>query len=198
MSKHREIGHPTEIPKVTTPSEVKEDIGDIDEEALMTPQTFGIFAHQAYEWATEERFDDVESNRSVVITKPDGTEAAGYIDTLINERIVIDYKSNYMPAWNVSEARRYGNEHGQQVEEYVNSKGMPDDARGWIIATVPPESAEVRQAYIEAASAHGVGVKLSAGEQQEDVMNVVSEVVAESEQSATDSVTMDSGAEGGT
>jgi hypothetical protein len=196
MSKHRDIGHPIEIPQDTTPPEVGEDLGYIDEDALMTPQTFGTFAHQAYEWAAEEHFDDVESNRPVIVTKPDGTEAQGYIDTFIDERIVVDYKSNYMPGWSVSDARRYGDQHGQQVKEYVNSEGMPDDARGWIIATVPPESAEVRDAYADAASMHDVGVKFAAGEQQEDVIDVVSEAVAESAPPAIDSAAMDADTEG--
>ncbi len=175
MAVKSDVGKLKDTQEDTTPADVGQDIDDEDDG--MTPQTFGTFAHQAYEWAAEEEFDDVESNRSVVVTKPDGTEAQGYIETFINERIVIDYKSSYMPAWSVADARRYGNEHGQQVKEYVTSKSMPDDAQGWIIATVPPESMEVRDAYSEAVSRHGVGVKFSAGEQQDNVMQAVSEAV---------------------
>jgi hypothetical protein len=185
MVKHNEIGHPTDSSVDTTPSEVGEDIGASDEEELTTPHEFGTFAHGAYEWSAEERFEDVESNRPVIVTKPDGSEAQGYIDTLINERVIVDYKTNNMRDWSVADAQRYGNEHGQQVKGYVNSPEMPSDARGWIIATVPPESAEVRQAYTDAAGVHDVGVKFSGSEQQADVMEAVSEAVAESEPVAT-------------
>ncbi len=183
MGTRSDVGKPTDIQESTTPPEVRQEI---DDEGPMTPQTFGTFGHGGYEWAAEERLDDVESNRSVLIIKPDGSEAQGYIDTFINERVIIDYKTNDMRDWGEAEARRYGNEHGQQVQEYVNSPEMPDDARGWIVATVPPESAESRQAYSDAAGVHDVGVKFSASEQQEDVMEAVSEAVAESEPASTD------------
>lgn len=152
---------------------------------VMKPHEFGTFAHSAYEQAAEERFEDAESNRPVIVTKPDG-EAQGYIDTLIDERVVIDYKTDYMPDWSVADAKRMGDEYGQQVEGYVNGKEMPADARGWIIATVPPESAEVREAFVDAAGEHGVGIKFSEGEQQEAVMEAVSEAVAESRSASTD------------
>lgn len=185
MVKHNEIGRPTDSLVDATPSEVGEDIGAISEAEPMTPQTFGTFGHGVYEWAAEEQFEDAESNRSVIVTRPDGSEAQGYIDTLINERVIIDYKTNDMRAWSVADAQRYGNEHGQQVQEYVNSPEMPSDARGWIIATVPPESAEVRQAYADAVGVHDVGVKFSGSEQQEDVVEAVSEAVADSEPAST-------------
>lgn len=186
MGKYSELGRPTDASADTTPTEVGEDIGYIDDEELLTPQTFGTFGHGAYEWAAEEHFEDAESNRPVIVTKPDGSEAQGYIDTLIDERVIVDYKTNDMRAWTVADAQRHGNEHGQQVKGYVNSPEMPSDARGWIVATVPPESAEVRQAYADAAGAHDVGVKFAGSEQQTDVMEAVSEAVAESEPVATD------------
>lgn len=174
-----------ELDENRTPPEVRDDLGTLDPEDRMTPQTFGTFGHQAYEWAAEEDFDDVESNRSVIVTQPDGTETQGYIDTLIDERVIVDYKTNDMRNWSEADARWHGNNHGRQVAGYVNSREMPDDAQGWLIATVPPESADVRQAYTDAAGAHGVGVKFSKGEQQTDVMEAVSEAIAESEPAAS-------------
>lgn len=185
MAIKSDVGKLKDTQEDATPAEVGQDIED--DGAEMTPQTFGTFAHQAYEWAAEEHFEDAESNRSVIITKPDGSEAQGYIDTLIDERVIVDYKTNDMRAWTVADAQRYGNEHGQQLKGYVNSPEMPSDARGWIIATVPPESAEVRQAYTDAVGVHDVGVKFSESEQQEDVVEAVSEAVAESAPASTDS-----------
>jgi hypothetical protein len=147
---------------------------------VMKPHEFGTLAHEAYQWAAEEHFEDAESKHTLIVTKPDGTTKNGEIDTLIDERVVIDYKTDYMPDWSVADARRLGDQYGRQVEEYVNGEGMPPDACGWIIATVPSESAEVRQAFVDAAGAHGVSVKFSKGEQQEDVIEAVSEAVAES------------------
>lgn len=166
-------------------SEVGEDLGVLEEDQVSvvdtsTPHRFGTFAHEAYQVAVGERFDDVDHNVPVIVTKPDGSQAQGYIDTLINDRVIIDYKTNYMPGWSISDAVRYGHEHGRQVQEYVQSEGTPADARGWIIATVPPESADVRTTYVDTAAQYDVGVKF-AGEDTESVVKAVSEAVAESD-----------------
>ncbi len=97
-----------------------------------------------------------------------------------NDRVIIDYKTNFMPSWSVSDARRHGNEHGRQVQEYVESEGTPDDARGWIISTVPPKSEQVRQAYSDTLAEYSVGVKFSQGEDQASAMTAVTEAVEES------------------
>ena len=185
MPRQCDGGIPTDYADDLTPAEVREDIDDgLDEVKVVdtpTPTQFGTFAHEAYQVAADETFDDVDHNVPVIVTKPDGTQAQGYIDTLINDRVIIDYKTNYMPGWSVNDATRYGREHGQQVQEYVQSDGTPNDARGWVVATVPPESEEVRAAYAEALAEHEVGVKFSPGEDQASVMNAVSDAVSESE-----------------
>ena len=59
----------------------------------------------------------VDSNVPVVVTKPDGSQEQGYIDTLIeqgNKATVIDYKTNDMRGWTQAAAERFGHEHGQQ------------------------------------------------------------------------------------
>lgn len=145
------------------------------------PARFGTFAHEAYQVAADARFDNVDHNVPVIVTKPDGTEGQGYIDTLINDRVIIDYKTNYMPGWSVSDAIRYGHEHGRQIQEYVQSNDTPADAQGWIIATVPPGSDDVRTAYVDALAQYQVGVKFSADEDQDSVMDAVSDAVLESD-----------------
>ena len=188
MSRRSDRASLADIPDDTTPPEVGEDVGSLDEDEIevvdtSTPQRFGTFAHEAYQVAADEAFDDMDHNVPVVVTKPDGTRAQGYIDTLINDRVIIDYKTNFMPGWSVADAHRHGDEHGRQVQEYVESEGTPDDARGWIIPTVPPESVEVRQAYSDTLAEYGVGAKFSE-EDQASVMTAVTEAVEESEPSS--------------
>lgn len=185
MPRQGDIGTLSDYDDDATLSEVGEDIDDgLDEAETVDTSTagqFGTFAHEAYQAATDEAFDDVDHNVPVIVTKPDGSEAQGYIDTLINERVIIDYKTNYMPDWSVSDATKYGRDHGRQVQEYVQSDGTPADAQGWIIATVPPDSEDVRTAYTGTLSEYGVGVQFSAGEDQEAVMKAVSDAVQASD-----------------
>ena len=185
MPRQKDIGVPADYGDDVTPPEVREDIDDglneVEVVDTSSPTRFGTFAHEAYQVAADETFDNVDHNVPVTVTKPDGVQAQGYIETLINDRVIVDYKTNYMPRWSVNDATRYGREHGRQVYEYMQSDGTPNDARGWVVATVPPESEEVRAAYAEALAEHKVGVKFSSGEDQVSVMNAVSDAVSESE-----------------
>ena len=174
-----------------TPSEVGDDLegtATADSPASqdeMTPHGFGTFAHFAYETHADLTFDDVESERPVRVTKPDGSVRQGSVDTAINDdQVLIDYKTGDMRAWDTAKARTEAHKHGRQVREYVDSPDTPEDARGWVIATVPPEIAESRQAYADTLAEHEVGVKFSESEQPEDVMAAAQSAVDESAASA--------------
>ena len=59
------------------------------------PMDFGRFAHEAYELAAYNAFDDIEKEYPVIIMDQDGNEQNGKIDTLIVENdknFIIDYK----------------------------------------------------------------------------------------------------------
>jgi hypothetical protein len=166
-----------EAPERETPSEIGEDLegeaGNTSQDN-MTPHGFGTFAHSAYETHVDLRFDDVENELPVRVTKPDGSVKQGWVDTAINDdQVLIDYKTGDMREWDVQKARKEAQKHGQQVREYMDSPDTPEDASGWIVATVPPVAAETRQAYSDALAEHKVGVKFSESEEPEDVMAAV-------------------------
>jgi hypothetical protein len=158
------------IGAVQGPSDI--DTSQAEEVDTSSPREFGKFAHQAYQSAAYETFDDVDNEVPVVVTKPDGTEAQGYVDTMVGKTL-IDYKTNDMRNWDTAQAVRYGNEHGQQMQEYVESSDTPQDAKGWVVATVPPESEEVRQAYADTLAGYDVGVRFAKGEDQDSVLDAV-------------------------
>jgi hypothetical protein len=70
--------------KEGTLPDVSEDLGKATEETppiqdAMTPQTFGTFAHQAYEAHAYETFDDVGNEIPVRKVDADGLEKQGKI-----------------------------------------------------------------------------------------------------------------------
>jgi hypothetical protein len=160
------------------------DTSQAEEVDTSSPREFGKFAHQAYQSVAYETFDDVDSEVPVVVTRPDGTEAQGYVDTMIGKTL-IDYKTNDMRNWDTAQAARYGNEHGQQMQAYVASPSTPQDATGWIVATVPSESEEVRQTYADTLASYGVGARFAKGEDQDSVMDAVRGAVESTETQAT-------------
>lgn len=144
-----------------------------------TPTVFGTFAHEAYEDAAEEKYgDDADRERRVGVTRPDGSLAEGEVDLMVGNAL-IDFKTNDMRDWSTGEARTAGHKHGQQMKEYVDSPDTPSHAKGWIIATVPPNSQEVRDVYATTLSEYGVGVKFAKGEDQASVMKEVDKAVRE-------------------
>lgn len=155
-------------------------ISGSEEVVLDNPRSFGRFAHEAYQLSAFYHFDDVDNEVPVVVTKPDGTRVQGYIDTLINDKVIVDYKTNNMRDWSESRARREAKEYGRQVQEYVEADGAPPGCRGWIIATVPPNTSEIAEVYADELKEFGVGVKFCRGESAEDVIRAVEEAIRES------------------
>jgi hypothetical protein len=141
----------------------------------------GTAAHTIYERSVEDSLDDQDKDVSVysneVITLPDGQ--TGIIDTRVNSTIV-DYKTHDMSNWKKADAIHFGHEHGQQVENYVNSPNTPTDAKGYIIAAgKPPADASVQQKYTDTLAGHGVDVKYPVGGEPEDIVTAVEKAVKE-------------------
>lgn len=146
--------------------------GDTD-----TPTKFGTFAHEAYGYAAEDKYGDAaDIERRVGTTKPDGSLAEGEVDLAVGNAL-IDYKTCDMRDWSTTEARVAARKHGQQMKEYVDSPDTPADAKGWIVATVPPDSQIVRDAYAAVLSEYNIGVKFAKGEDQASVMKAVDKAV---------------------
>ncbi|MBN1922750.1 MAG: hypothetical protein JW892_15990 [Anaerolineae bacterium] len=148
-------------------------------EELTTARDFGRFAHQGYEVAAENNLDReyVESEVPARVVNADGMEHEGRIDTLVDGRHVIDYKTNDMRDWVPTQAYQAGLAHGAQVSGYVNSPDLPSDATGTVIATVPPVSSEARQAYADGLAQYGIGVQFSESEDPDDVAGAVQETL---------------------
>lgn len=144
-----------------------------------TPANFGTWAHSGYEQEAYFALDDAEREREVRVTKRDGSETWGKVD-LISGNALIDFKTNDLRDWSAAKARAMAKEHGQQMSEYVASPDTPANAKGWIVATVPPQSDAVRKVYASELGAYGVGVKYSASEDPADVVRAVREAVRES------------------
>jgi len=197
MARRRgDIGTLAELPNDATPPDVGEDLGDLEKEKdieqanTSTPALFGTFAHAAYEVTAYDRFDNVVNEEPVRITKSDNTQTWGRIDTIVNNRVIIDYKTNDMRDWDVDRARAAGRswEHGPKVKAYVDSPDTPTDSQGWIIATVPPRSEQVRQAYSDTLAEYSVGAKFAEGEDQDSVMKAVAAAVEDTETGLTSEV----------
>ena len=144
------------------------------------PMDFGRFAHEAYELAAYNAFDDIEKEYPVIVMDQDGNEQNGKIDTLIVENdknFIIDYKTNYMKDWSISEAKTKANEFGKQVQGYVEAKGVPSDCKGYIISTVPPESKEVRDEIERVLANYNIGIVFSESEDPEDVVDSIRKAI---------------------
>lgn len=166
------------IPEETGEQEVQAQDGENIED-FTTSRDFGRFAHQAYEVAAENNLDNeyVESEAPVQVIDADGNVGYGRIDTLVDERHVIDYKTNDMRDWDSSQAYQAGLKHGKQVSGYVNSPDLPPNATGTVISTVPPISNETRQAYADGLAQYGIGVQFSESEDPDDVTAAVQEAL---------------------
>jgi hypothetical protein len=117
------------------------------------------------------------------VTKPDGHEEQGYIDTLIeqgNKAIIIDYKTHDMSSWTLADAEYFGHEHGPQVQEYVHSPGRPSNTTGYIVAAGrSPDDAQVKEAYAATLSLYGVEARFPCGGEPEAVAQTVRQIAQE-------------------
>jgi len=178
-SEGQDAGAAGEVDNISAPklggTGIKAMQGDTD-----TPAKFGTFAHEAYGYAAEDKYGDAaDIERRIGVTKPDGSLAEGEIDLAVGHAL-IDYKTCNMRDWTTTEARAAARKHGQKMQEYVDSPDAPANAKGWIIATVPPDSQVVRDAYAATLNEHNVGVKFAKSEDQASVMEAVDKAVKDS------------------
>ena len=157
------------------------DLAQTPESDLRWTAQDGTADHVIYGQAVEDALDDPDKGINVYnnehVTKPDGSE--GIIDTRINN-VIVDYKTHDMSNWTVRQATNFGHEHGQQVQDYVQSPDTPADAEGYVIAAGRrPNDPLAQQAYTRTLAEHDVGVKYPAGGEPQDIVNSAREAYQE-------------------
>jgi len=85
-----------------------------------------------------------------------------------------------MRGWSAADARRYAHDHGRQLKEYIDSPDAPSNAKGWIVATVPPESESIRKIFSETLDQYGIGVKFTKSEDPTAVVEAVKSAMRDS------------------
>ncbi len=158
-----------------SPLDTQENIETFDR-----PCEFGVFAHQAYKAAAYDSFDDVDEEVPVIIKGEDGSEQQGYIDNIIDDQVLIDYKTHDMRNYSSAEAEVLAENIGKKMQEYVKALGDSSEHKGYIISTVPPESNEVRKAMEATLAKYDVRIIFSESEQPEDVIKSVKKAVKDS------------------
>lgn len=152
-----------------------------DVEEFARSAEFGRWIHQGYGEEAEARFDDAVIEDMVNVER-DGYVSEGRIDLRVDDKYLFDYKTHDMREWTDTQATRYGDEHGKQMRSYVESWDTPDDAHGWLVSTVPPNSEFVREAYSSAAGKHNVDVIFGKSEQPEDVIDAIENTIDQMEE----------------
>jgi hypothetical protein len=150
----------------------------------------GTTIHGGYEGAAEahltrlDHVDYVESEYPVRVANEDGSLRNGKIDTYVehgNHTTLIDYKSHDMANWTPAKAKASGQEHGQQMWEYLQSEDTPANAQGFILQVGRPSNdPEVMQAYRKHAEAFpGVRVISSPGGDLQSVARSTEDAVSQ-------------------
>ncbi len=143
----------------------------------------GTRFHSICQQSVQDGIEDVEQDVEVI----NGQEVSllsdtkepkkGVVDTLVEHQgqyTLVDYKTNDMSQWSVVDAARYGQEHGSQVQSYLQSPKIPQGARGYIISVGKPSpSIEVTNAYKDALKQHEVDVVYAQGGNPDDVVSAV-------------------------
>jgi len=124
----------------------KMEQGPVD---LSRKTEWGKFAHRAYEDALEKAFpDQAQSEVRVRVTKADGTEKHGRVDSLLGQT-VIDYKTHDLDRLKregtlISELDKIAN----QLQEYCASPDTPAGATAVVVFEFAPVSPACRR-FIE-------------------------------------------------
>jgi hypothetical protein len=156
-----------------------------------TPQD-GTRYHSICQQTVLDQIEDVDNdievinNQSIIIKDKDGNPGVGIIDTLIEHKgnnTLIDYKTNDMNSWSISDAKRFGDEHGNQLERYVKSQNTLQGTKGYIIAIGrPSQSSEVLNTYVETVQTHDIGVLFPSGGEPEDVVASVRQAMKQTKE----------------
>jgi hypothetical protein len=185
-SDHKDKTNANEIAKPKDMPQDYPDLNDIGSMALQgnievaefdEPAHFGTFAHTGYELNAYHHFDDVELERQVRVTKPDGTVNDGKIDLVINENRLFDYKTGSMQNWDDKRALSEASRDGRQMYEYIHSPDTPTDSIGTIVRTVPSKSASVCRAYEAGLIEYGVNVIYSPSEEPDAVTHAIEKAI---------------------
>jgi hypothetical protein len=143
----------------------------------------GTCFHTICQQAVQDEIEDVDqgvevaNGQEVSLLNDVGEPKKGVVDSIIEhqgQNTLVDYKTNDMSQWSIVDASRFGQEHGSQVQGYVQSPEIPKGAKGYIISIGKPStSLEVTKAYEDALKQHGVDVVFAQGGTPEDVVSAV-------------------------
>ena len=154
------------------------DAPSLDEEPWTAAD--GSAVHAIYARRVEEGIEAADPTAEVRVEEAVGLPGGGTgrIDTRI-DGLIVDYKTHDMKAWTPTVAARYGNEHGQQLADYVDSPDTPDNARAVLIAAGrEADDSEALETYVDALRSHGVEYRSGGDANPEDVLCVINEVRA--------------------
>ncbi len=125
----------------------------------------GIAYHKIAEDHAVESLDDPDRGISVekevkakVLDENGELAKTGSIDLLVNQKDVIDIKTDDMRGWSKEKAKSMGEKYGKQVAEYVASPDTAKDAQGHLFMVGRQPSEDARQKLQEAADRHDVSV----------------------------------------
>lgn len=133
---------------------VKMDRGVLD---LSSPTAWGNFAHDAYEERAEEELG-ARSEVRVRVTRADGNEGIGRIDSLASETI-IDYKTHDLNALARNGRLESTLENiAEQLVRYRNSPDVPSTPNPVVVFEFPPSDANLRSYIEDFFVERGIGV----------------------------------------
>jgi hypothetical protein len=113
---------------------------------LSRPTEWGKFAHGAYEEAVEDAYgDEAQSEVRVTVTRPDGTEKRGRIDSLVGST-VIDYKTSKLDRLNENGGlTRALGKIKTQVASYCDSPDTPAGSAAAVVFQFRPADPACQQ-----------------------------------------------------
>lgn len=132
-------------------------------------------AWERYEFA--ESKINVEAEQELGLLDPDGNYAGyGYADLVIEDKHVIDYKTDQMDTWTESTARARGQLYGSKVAAYTNSPQLREDAEGHLLMVGHRSDHEhINEIFRHAAAEHGVSVTFCESADPKAVMDEIEE-----------------------
>ena len=135
----------------------------------------GTLLHGAYEYKVLEEFGN--SDREVSVVLKDGR--SGRIDSIINDKYLVDYKNHDMRTWSESQAKHYVKKFSSQMKDYVECDYTPKGSEPIIVATCPPNDENIRSLIQEGLKREGVEIVFCGSAEIDAVVNTLKEIIPE-------------------
>ncbi len=132
-------------------------------------------AWERYEFA--ESKVSVETEQELGLWDSDGNYLGyGFADLVIEDKHVIDYKTDQMDTWTESTARARGHLYGSKAAAYANSPQLDSDAEGHLFMVGNrSEHDHINEIFCHAAAEHGVSVTFCDSADPQAVMDQIEE-----------------------